>query len=188
MLFVAVGYEVFALLPPFAKNYADVSERWIGFIWLANTLLIVLLQLPVSKALEGRRRMAALALMNLLWAVAALIVLAAGGLLTATSAALVFVVATMVFGLGEILQGPTQAPLVADLRPSTCAAATSGSAPCPGAPAASSAPPSAARSSAGTRSPCGPSPPPSAWLLRSAAYSSSADSQGASGERRSPSP
>ena len=79
MLFVAVGYEVFALLPPFAKNYAGVDERWIGFIWLANTLLIVLIQLPVSKALEGRRRMAALALMNVLWAGAALIVLAGGG-------------------------------------------------------------------------------------------------------------
>ncbi len=117
VLFVAVGYEVFALLPPFAKNYAGVSERWVGFIWLANTLLIVLIQLPVSKALEGRRRMVALALMNLLWAVAALIVLAAGELLTATSAALVFIVATMVFGVGETLQGPTQAPLVADLAP-----------------------------------------------------------------------
>jgi len=117
VLFVAVGYEVFALLPPFAKNYADVSERWVGFIWLANTLLIVLIQLPVSKALEGRRRMVALALMNLLWAVASLIVLAAGSLLTATSAALVFIVATMVFGVGETLQGPTQAPLVADLAP-----------------------------------------------------------------------
>ena len=79
VLFVAVGYEVFALLPPFAKNYAGVDERWIGFIWLANTLLIVLIQLPVSKALEGRRRMAALALMNVLWAAAALIVLAGGG-------------------------------------------------------------------------------------------------------------
>ena len=72
VLFVAVGYEVFALLPPFAKNYAGVSERWVGFIWLANTLLIVLIQLPVAKALEGRRRMAALALMNVIWATAAL--------------------------------------------------------------------------------------------------------------------
>jgi predicted MFS family arabinose efflux permease len=117
VLFVAVGYEVFALLPPFAKNYAGVSERWVGFIWLANTLLIVLIQLPVAKALEGRRRMVALALMNVLWAVAALIVLAAGELLTATSAALVFITATMVFGVGETLQGPTQAPLVADLAP-----------------------------------------------------------------------
>jgi len=117
VLFVAVGYEVFALLPPFAKNYADVSERWVGLIWLANTLLIVLIQLPVSKALEGRRRMVALALMNILWAVAGLIVLAAGQLLNGTMAALVFITATMVFGVGETLQGPTQAPLVADLAP-----------------------------------------------------------------------
>ena len=117
VLFVAVGYEVFALLPPFAKNYADVSERWVGMMWLANTLLIVLVQLPVSKALEGRRRMAALALMNVLWAVAALVVLGAGILLTASSAALAFILATIVFGLGETLQGPTQAPLVADLAP-----------------------------------------------------------------------
>ncbi len=117
VLFVAVGYEVFALLPPFAKNYAGVDERWVGLIWLANTLLIVLIQLPVSKALEGRRGMKALALMNLLWAVAALIVLAGGGLLNGTSAALVFITATLVFGVGETLQGPTQAPLVADLAP-----------------------------------------------------------------------
>jgi predicted MFS family arabinose efflux permease len=117
VLFVAVGYEVFALLPPFAKNYAGVSEQWVGFIWLANTLLIVLIQLPVSKALEGRRRMAALALMNMLWAGASLIVLAGGGLLNGTSAALVFMSATMVFAVGETLQGPTQAPLVADLAP-----------------------------------------------------------------------
>jgi len=117
VLFVAVGYEVFALLPPFAKNYAGVSERWVGFIWLANTLLIVLIQLPVSKALEGRRRMAALALMNVLWATAALLVLTGGELFNGTSAALVFMTATMVFALGETLQGPTQAPLVADLAP-----------------------------------------------------------------------
>jgi MFS family permease len=117
VLFVAVGYEVFALLPPFAKNYADVSERWVGFIWLANTLLIVLIQLPVSKFLEGRRRMAALAVMSVLFGVSALIVLAAGVWLTATAAALGLVAATLVFGVGETLQGPTQAPLVADLAP-----------------------------------------------------------------------
>jgi predicted MFS family arabinose efflux permease len=117
VIFVAVGYEVFALLPPFAKNYAGVSERWVGTMWLANTLLIVLIQLPVSKALEGRRRMAALALMSVLFAAAALIVLAGGIWLAGTAAALVFVGATLVFGVGETLQGPTQAPLVADLAP-----------------------------------------------------------------------
>ena len=68
----------------------------------------------MSKLADGAK---ALALMNLLWAVAALIVLAGGGLLNGTSAALVFITATLVFGLGETLQGPTQAPLVADLAP-----------------------------------------------------------------------
>jgi MFS family permease len=92
VLFVAVGYEVFALL-------------------------IVIAQLPVSKALEGRRRMVALALMNVLWAVSSLVVLAGGVLFTATAAALAFMAATMIFGIGETLQGPTQAPLVADLAP-----------------------------------------------------------------------
>jgi MFS family permease len=77
----------------------------------------VIAQLPVSKAPEGRRRMMALALMNALWAVAALVVLVGGVLLTATAAALAFMAATMVFGVGETLQGPTQAPLVADLAP-----------------------------------------------------------------------
>ena len=48
---------------------------------------------------------------------AALLVLAGGELLNGTSAALVFMTATMVFALGETLQGPTQAPLVADLAP-----------------------------------------------------------------------
>src|SRR5207237_5280602 len=44
-------------------------------------------------------------------------VLAGGGLLNGTSAALVFMSATMVFAVGETLQGPTQAPLVTDLAP-----------------------------------------------------------------------
>jgi MFS family permease len=117
VLFVAVGYEVFALLAPFAKNYAGVSERWVGLIWLANTLAVVLVQLPVSKLVEGRRRMLALATMNAIWAVASLIVLAAGDLLNGTSAAIVLIGAGAIFGIGETLQAPTQPPLVADLAP-----------------------------------------------------------------------
>src|SRR6185312_1435503 len=54
---------------------------------------------------------------SLLFAAAALIVLGGGIWFTGTAAALVFVFATLVFGVGETLQGPTQAPLVADLAP-----------------------------------------------------------------------
>jgi predicted MFS family arabinose efflux permease len=117
ILFVSAGYAQVELLPVFAKNEAAVSERAIGVIFLVNTLVIVLAQLPIARLLEGRRRMPALALMTVLWAGAWLIVLVGGASLEAMAAAAVFACAGLVFGLGECFQGPTQGALVADLAP-----------------------------------------------------------------------
>jgi MFS family permease len=117
VLFVAAGYAMFELLPVYAKNEAGVSERWIGVIFFVNTLAIVLGQLPLVKLLEGRRRMRALAAMTVVWAVAWVIVLAGGLSAEATTAALVFCVGAVVFGIGECFHGPNQGALVADLAP-----------------------------------------------------------------------
>jgi predicted MFS family arabinose efflux permease len=117
VVFVSAGYAQIELLPVFAKNEAHVSERGIGVIFLVNTLVIVFAQLPIARALEGRRRMPALALMTVLWATASMIVLAGGATLEAIAAASVFALAGLVFGLGECFHGPTQGALVADLAP-----------------------------------------------------------------------
>lgn len=117
VVFVAAGYAVFELLPVFAKNEADVSEKAIGAIFFVNTAVIVLAQLPVSKLLEGRRRMPALAAMTVVWAAAWLIILLGGSGLEAAGAAAVFALAALLFGVGECFQGPTQGALVADLAP-----------------------------------------------------------------------
>jgi predicted MFS family arabinose efflux permease len=117
VVFVSAGYAQIELLPAFAKNEAHVSERGIGVIFLVNTLVIVFAQLPIARALEGRRRMPALALMTLLWATAWMIVLVGGATLEAMAAASVFALAGLMFGLGECFQGPTQGALVADLAP-----------------------------------------------------------------------
>jgi MFS family permease len=117
VLFVAAGYAQLELLPVFAKNEAGVTEKAIGLIFFANTVVIVLAQLPVSKLLEGRRRMRALAAMTILWAAAWIAVLASGALLETAAAAIAFALAVMVFALGECFQGPTQGALVADLAP-----------------------------------------------------------------------
>jgi predicted MFS family arabinose efflux permease len=117
VVFVSAGYAQIELLPAFAKNEAHVSERGIGVIFLVNTLVIVFAQLPIARALEGRRRMPALALMTLLWAAAWMIVLVGGATLEAMAAASVFALAGLMFGLGECFQGPTQGALVADLAP-----------------------------------------------------------------------
>jgi predicted MFS family arabinose efflux permease len=117
VLFVSAGYAQMELLPVFAKNEAGVTERAIGFIFLVNTIVVVLAQLPIAHLLEGRRRMPGLALMTVLWAAAWLIVFACGATLESLVAAAGFAIAGLVFGLGECFQGPTQGALVADLAP-----------------------------------------------------------------------
>ena len=67
--FVAAGYSLLNLLPPFVRDHGDLNERQIGVVFFFNTITIVLAQLPISRWIEGRRRMRALALMPLLWAV-----------------------------------------------------------------------------------------------------------------------
>ena len=117
VVFTTAGYAQLETLPAFAKNHAGVSERGIGLIFLVNTLVIVLAQLPVGKALEGRRRMPALALMTVLWASSWFLVLLGGVWLKAAAATAVLAVAAGIFGIGECFQGSTQQALVADLAP-----------------------------------------------------------------------
>jgi predicted MFS family arabinose efflux permease len=117
VVFVAAGYAQFELLPVFAKTEAGVSELGIGVIFFINTVVIVLAQLPLAKALEGHRRMKALAAMTVLWASAWLVVLMGGAWLDAVAAVAVFALAAIFFGLGECFQGPVQGALVADLAP-----------------------------------------------------------------------
>jgi MFS family permease len=116
-LFVAAGYSLFNLVPPFARDRAHISEREIGAIFFVNTALIVILQLPISRAIEGRRRMRALALMPLLWLLAWLLVEAGGLWFDATAAFVVFAFALALFGLGECFHGPAHQALVAEIAP-----------------------------------------------------------------------
>jgi MFS family permease len=105
------------LLPPFAKNQADVSELGIGILWFVDAIAVVVLQLPVAKLAEGRRRMHGLALMGLVWASVMLAVDASGYWLTATAATAALAAVSLLFALGECLHGTIHVPLAADLAP-----------------------------------------------------------------------
>jgi MFS family permease len=116
VIFIGAGIAVMSeLLPPFAKNTAHVSEPAIGVLWFVFSGVVALAQLPIVKLVEGRRRMRGLALMGVVWAGTFLAVLAGGGWLTGTQAAIVFGVAVGVFALGECLHGAIYAPLAVDL-------------------------------------------------------------------------
>jgi MFS family permease len=116
-LFVTAGYSLFNLVPPFAKDHAGVSERQIGVFFFVNTALIVVAQLPISHAIEGRRRMRALALMPALWIVAWLMLDGGAYWLGTTAAFVVITIALGIFGIGECFHGPAHQALVAEIAP-----------------------------------------------------------------------
>jgi MFS family permease len=113
---VALGFALLGdIFPAFAKNTAGVTERGIGFCFLANTLVVGIAQLPVAKWLEGRRRMAAYTVEGVIWAAAWLMVFAGGWWFDGVRAAVVFAVALSVFAVGECFHGTVQNALIADL-------------------------------------------------------------------------
>lgn len=116
-VFVTAGVALLnSAFPLFAKNDVGVSERAIGALFVINTVTIVLAQFPVTRALRGRRRMPALAVMGVLWSLTWLLALAAGTA-SPTVALALLVVAVAIFALGECVHGVVQGPLVADLAP-----------------------------------------------------------------------
>lgn len=116
-LFVAAGYSLFNLVPAFARDQGHISEREIGVIFFVNTGVIVLAQLPISHVIEGRRRLRALALMPLLFAISWLLVDAGAWFFDATAAFLVIAFALAIFGIGECFHGPAHQALVAEIAP-----------------------------------------------------------------------
>ena len=117
-VFIAVSIALMSeFFPVFAKNEAGVTESGIGLIFFFNTLLIVILQLPIAKIQEGRRRMKALSAMAVLFAITWLMVMAGGLWLEGAAATAFFACAFLVFAVGECLHGTVQGPLVSDLAP-----------------------------------------------------------------------
>jgi MFS family permease len=114
-VFILAGMAQLETFPAYAKNFAGVSELGIGIAFFANTLVIVLAQLPIAHALSGRRRMPTLAVLGVVWAASWALVPIAGTWLAGGAAFAVLVVAITIFGIGECLHGTVQAPLVADL-------------------------------------------------------------------------
>lgn len=114
---VATGYALLSLVMPFGKDEAGISERAIGLIWLVNTLVVVALQLPVSRLAEGRRRMKLLVGLGAAWAAAWLLVAAGGAWFEAGAATAMLALAMGAFAVGECVHGAVYGPLVADLAP-----------------------------------------------------------------------
>ncbi|HEU0195057.1 MAG TPA: MFS transporter [Gaiellales bacterium] len=115
LVLITFGLAQIDVLPAYMHNHAGVSEIGISTVFAANTLLIVLLQLPVTRSQHGRRRMRTQAMVGFVWGACWLVVPVIGGAVSGATAAALFAFDGAVLGIGECLHGTVQAPLVADL-------------------------------------------------------------------------
>jgi MFS family permease len=113
---IAVGWGVLAwIVPPYAREIG-LGPGLVGLLLLANAATVVLAQLPIVKAAEGRRRVGALSLGAGTWVVACLLAALAQAA-TPEVAFACLLAAAVAFGVGECLHATAFMPLIADLAP-----------------------------------------------------------------------
>jgi MFS family permease len=117
-LMVAIGYAQYsAAFPGFATGEAGLDAHQLALAFAANTVAVALLQLPVLRALRGRRRTGALAFAFGATGIAWTIVLAGAGAPSPAAAAAVFSVAMIALAIGETALSPSAPALANGLAP-----------------------------------------------------------------------
>jgi MFS family permease len=115
---IIVGYALYSsILPPFAVAHTRAGPAGIGIIKLANTLFIVIAQIPATRVVKRMRRAQAFAAASALWVIALLGVLPATLIHSELGATALLAGVAIVFALGECVHGVVLGPLVADLAP-----------------------------------------------------------------------
>ena len=117
-LLILAGYgQYHAAFPAYATGPGRLSARALGVVFAANTFAVVLVQLVVLKLLSGRRRTRGVMGVCAFWAGTWAITLLAGGLRGGGAALAGFIVAMVLFAVGETLLSPTIPAMVNDLAP-----------------------------------------------------------------------
>ena len=117
-LLVGVGYAQYsAAFPAFATGEAGLDAHQLALAFAANTVAVVVAQLPVLALLRGGRRTSALAFAFAATGIAWAIVLAAGGAASPATAATVFALAMVVLAIAETAVSPSAPALANDLAP-----------------------------------------------------------------------
>ena len=108
---------MFVLLPAYLKTYPRVTEAGIGALYAIDVLVVLALQMPITRAAEGRSRMRLLAVGSALWIVAWSLLLVCGVALSDGTAAVAAAVAMVLYAIGESLYATVVIPTAAALAP-----------------------------------------------------------------------
>ena len=101
----------------YATRPGGISAHGLSMAFAANTLTVVAVQLLVLRRLAGRRRTTGAALAAAAWAACWAVVIVGGHLGGGPAAEAAFIVAMVVFAIGETLLSPTLPAIINDLAP-----------------------------------------------------------------------
>jgi MFS family permease len=114
---IAVGWGYFSwVVPQYARTDLGVGTAPIGLLLLANAFTVAIAQIPVSRALEGRRRTTAIAIGCGIFTGSFLLIAAASWTRAGPSYA-ALLIAAIAIGIGECFHTTALMPLVADMAP-----------------------------------------------------------------------
>jgi MFS family permease len=117
-LLVLLGYAQYqASFAAYATGTGGLGSHALAVAFAVNTVAVVVFQLFVLRALEGRRRTTALALAFATWSATWALTIGAAQLGGGAAAVVGFACAMALFAVGETLASPTLAPIVNDLAP-----------------------------------------------------------------------
>jgi MFS family permease len=112
----AVGWGLFSwIMPPYAQEVIGIRPQWIGLLLLANAITVVVVQVPVAKFAEGRRRVLMIVLAASIFTAACLLAVLAGLRREIAYAALL--IASIAVAFGECFYTAVLTPLIADMAP-----------------------------------------------------------------------
>jgi MFS family permease len=113
---VTLSYGQFhSAFPAWATGSGGIAPSALSLAFAANTLTVVLVQLPVLRALRGRRRTTGAAVACSGFAATWIVTLIVGGFGGGVAAAVGFAAAMVLFGVSEAALAPTLPALVNDL-------------------------------------------------------------------------
>ena len=114
---ITVGWGYFSwVVPQYARTDLGVSPAPIGLLLLANAFTVAITQIPVSRALEGRRRTTAIAISCAIFT-GSFLLIAAASLTRAGLSYTALLIAAIAIGIGECFHTTALMPLVADMSP-----------------------------------------------------------------------
>jgi MFS family permease len=114
---ITVGWGYFSwVVPQYAHADLGISPAAIGLLLLANAFIVAIAQIPVSRALEGRRRTTAIAISCGIFT-GGFLLIAAANWARSGPAYTALLIAAIALGIGECFHTTALMPLVADMAP-----------------------------------------------------------------------